>query len=90
MAITIKLNSAGLGDCSLVDEAYFDKYANWVAEHISEATGVDVAEIDQFALGDESEIEIRGATDEEEDAIIDWLSRRAFDAFCAVGTERAR
>lgn len=79
--IKIKLSSAAMGD---VTEADFDAWAAYVLDHIEEETGIEIAEIDQFAFGHAGDDEISGADDDDERAAIrTWLAVIGWEAFCA-------
>ncbi len=78
--IKITLSSAAMGD---VSEADFDAWAAWVADHIDEATGIQVGEVDQFRFGDADEDQITGATEEQRATLRTWLSVDGWAAFCA-------
>lgn len=80
MAIKITLSSAAMGD---VNEADFDAWARYVAEHVDEGAGIEVAEVDQMRFGEAGEDGIIGATTEEREAIRTWLSVDGWAAFCA-------
>lgn len=81
MGISIRLTAANMGD---VTEADFDAWARYVTEHVDEACGVEVAEVDQFAfVGGHGRDEVRGATSEQRETIQRWLSSEGWEAFCA-------
>jgi hypothetical protein len=82
MAIKIILSSAAMGD---VDELDFGCWARYVAERIDEATGVEVAEVDQQRFGEAGEDQISGATEEQRETLRRWLSVDGWDAFCGQG-----
>lgn len=78
--IKITLSSANLG--AEADEAFFDAWAAYVAEHCAEACGVPDVEVDQQTFGDAGEDRVSGATSDERAAITTWLSVDGFEAFC--------
>lgn len=79
--ITITLTAYNMGN---VTEADFDAWARYVDEHVSEACGVEVLVVDQFAFGASEERDVvTGATDEQEERILDWLAHEGWGAFCA-------
>lgn len=80
--ISITLTACNMGD---VTEADFDAWHRYVCDHIDEALGFEVHEVDQhpFANGPAKNT-ISGATDEQEEAIREWLSHGGYEAFCAT------
>ena len=86
MAIEIILSSANLGPEA--DEAFFDAWASYVAEHVDEACGVD-ATVDQCRFGEAGEDSISGASEDERETIRQWLSVDGWEAFCAAQGEAA-
>lgn len=83
--VEITLSSAALGDEA--DEAFFDKWAGWVAEHVDERFGVD-ASVDQFRFGEAGEDRVIqcGRIGGEGIDVADirrWLKNEGWEAFCA-------
>lgn len=78
--ITVILSSANLGD---VAEGDFDAWASWVARHIDEAVGFEVAAVEQRRFGEAGEDLVRGGDPEQREAILDWLAHEGWDQFCA-------
>lgn len=81
MAIKIILSAANMGN--LADEADFDAWAAFVCEHVDEACGVFVADVDQLRFGDAGPDRVTGATEEQTETILSWLAHDGWDAFCA-------
>lgn len=79
--IKITLSAANMGN--MADEADFDAWASYVCDHVDEACGVFVTEVDQFRFGDGGRDTVTGATDDEEARILSWLSHDGWEAFCA-------
>ncbi len=80
--ITVTLGSTNMGtDC---DEADFDAWASWVCEHIDEAMQFYVYEVNQHPFGSSDGDRVVGATEEQKQAILTWLSVDGWEAFCAT------
>jgi len=78
MSITIRLSSANLG--SEGDEELFDAWAAFVTEHVG--VGVEVHAVEQRRFGEAGEDEITGGTEEDREAIRQWLSVEGWNQFC--------
>jgi len=65
-------------------EADYDAWYAYVCDHIDDALGLTIDDIDQFVWGRAmpAEDRIGGATEEQAAAIRDWLSHAGWDAFC--------
>lgn len=82
MAIQVILTAYNMG--ADATEADFDAWASFVAAHIDEAVGCEVASIDQAPFrGAPARDGVSGATDEQECAIRRWLSHEGWEIFCA-------
>lgn len=84
--ISITLSAANMGPNA--DEAEFDAWASYVNEHIDEALDI-TSEVDQFAFtgrGAENEDRVSGGSEEQRDAVREWLSHAGWDAFCSRAT----
>ena len=77
----ITLTSYSMGD---IDQADFDAWLRYVCEHVDEACGVLVAEVDQFRMGTGHDRDVvEGGTEEERARVLEWLAHGGWDAFCA-------
>ncbi len=89
MTIKIMLSAANMGPQTT--EADFDAWAGYVCNHIDEAMGFEVADVDQFRfIGGAGGDRIDGASDEQREAIRSWLAVAGWEAFCVDMDERAR
>ena len=67
------------------DERDFAAWHTYVCEHIDEAIGFEVHEIEMHDYRNSpAEDTIVGATDEQRDAIREYLSHSGWDGFCAT------
>ncbi len=87
MSIRIVLTAANMGPDAT--ERDFDAWATYVVEHIDEALGFEVAELEQhpFRSGPATDT-IEGASDEQREAIRGYLGVTGWEAFCAAGGPR--
>jgi len=79
--IKITLSSAAMGD--MTDDRDFDLWARYVTENVTESTGVEVAEVDQYRFGEAGEDAITGADEDERETLRRWLSVDGWEAFCS-------
>ena len=85
MTIRITLSAQNLGPDA--DEAFFDLWRAYVENHIGEALGLEVSEVEQFRFCDISPDRIEGATGEQARAIRMWLAYEGWESFCAEDTQ---
>lgn len=79
--IKVRLTACNMG--SECDEADFDAWASWVIDHIDDAIGFEVHEVEQARFGDAGADRVSGAMEEQSARIRDWLSNEGWGAFCA-------
>lgn len=84
MSITITLTAYNMGDGC--DEADFDAWAKWVAEHVDEACGVDIHHVDQYPFASNHAAHatdrVSGGTPEQNEAVRRWLAHEGWEMFC--------
>lgn len=85
MAIKITLTAYNMGEqCS---EADFDAWARWVGEHVDEACGVEVTEVDQYPFPSNHAAHatdrVSGGTEKDNETVRRWLANEGWEAFCA-------
>jgi hypothetical protein len=66
------------------DESCCPGWGHFNANNIDEAMGFEVVSVEMISSGRTAERdEISGATDEQEEAIHEWLGHAGWDAFCS-------
>ncbi len=80
----IRLTSRTMGENATEDD--FDSWAQWVADHITEAIGIEADEVEQYPWGrGPDEDRVTGVDEDTTEAIRRWLSVEGWEAFCAEG-----
>lgn len=85
--IQITLTAYNMGcDATAAD---FDRWASYVAQHISEALSLAEVEVDQFEFegGPERDL-VHGGTEEQRAEVRRWLAHEGWEAWC--GSETAQ
>lgn len=87
--ITVKLTAYNMGPATREDD--FDAWHTFVCDHIDQALGFEVADVEQYAFtGGPSRDFVIGGTEEQREAIRSWLAHEGWDAFCSEhGAEAA-
>lgn len=80
--VKIVLSSANMGD---VDEDDFDIWAGYVADSIDDALGFEVESVDQQRFGEAGDDIVTGGTQEQREAVRQWLKVAGWESFCGQG-----